>query len=115
MNDSDSSAPKKTRILVLDDHPFFRSGLIHWLNQQPTLTCCGDTGSVAAARRAMADLRPDIILLDLRLGDGHGLDLIREFSETHPKTRIIALSQFDENAYAHRALLAGARGYVMKS
>ena len=116
MNDSDSSTPKsKTRTLVVDDHPFFRSGLIHWLNRQPTLICSGDADSVAATRRAMAALPPDIILLDLRLGDGDGLDLIRELTETHPKIPIVALSQFDEEAYAHRALRAGARGYIMKS
>ena len=51
----------------------------------------------------------------MRLGDGDGLDLIRELTETHPKIPIVALSQFDEEAYAHRALRAGARGYIMKS
>jgi DNA-binding NarL/FixJ family response regulator len=63
----------------------------------------------------VAELRPDVVLLDLRLPDGDGMDLIRELSETHPQTRIIALSQLDEDTYAHRALRAGARGYVMKS
>ena len=105
----------KTRVLVVDDHPFFRNGIIQWLNQQETLTCCSEAGTVAEARRAVAELRPDVVLLDLRLGDGDGLDLIRELSETHPQTRIVALSQLDEDTYAHRALRAGARGYVMKS
>jgi DNA-binding NarL/FixJ family response regulator len=105
----------KTRVLVVDDHPFFRTGVSRWLNQQPTLACCGEADSAAAARRAVAELRPDIILLDLRLGDGDGLDLTRELAEAYPDTRIIALSQQDEKVYAHRALRAGARGYVMKS
>ena len=105
----------KTRVLVVDDHPFFRSGIIQWLNRQETLTCCGEAGTLAEARHAVAELRPDVVLLDLRLPDGDGMDLIRELSETHPQTRIIALSQLDEDTYAPRALRAGARGYVMKS
>jgi DNA-binding NarL/FixJ family response regulator len=103
------------RVLVVDDHPFFRAGIVRWLNEQPTLACCGEAPSVAAARRAVAGLQPDIILLDLRLGDGDGLDLARELSETHPAARIIVVSQNDEKAYAHRALRAGARAYIMKS
>jgi DNA-binding NarL/FixJ family response regulator len=105
----------KTRLLVVDDHPFFRNGIIQWLKRQGTLTCCGEAGTVAKARLAVAELRPDVVLLDLRLPDGDGLDLIGELSKTHPQTRIIALSQSDEDTYAHRALRAGARGYVMKS
>jgi DNA-binding NarL/FixJ family response regulator len=106
---------KKTRLLVVDDHPFFRAGIIQWINQQDTLTCVGEAGSIKEAREAVKRLQPDIILLDLRLGDGDGLDLIAELAETHPESRILALSQFDEVVYARRALKAGARGYLMKS
>jgi DNA-binding NarL/FixJ family response regulator len=55
------------------------------------------------------------VLMDLRLGDGEGLDLIQELNQEWPSMRIIALSQFDEEIFAHRALQAGARGYLMKS
>lgn len=106
---------KKIRVLIVEDHPFFRSGLAQWLNQQEAVTCCGEAGSVCEARKAMAETLPDVILMDLRLGDGEGLELIAEVMREHPQIRIIALSQFDEDAYAHRALKAGARGYVMKS
>ncbi|MFM1767524.1 MAG: hypothetical protein RJA22_53 [Verrucomicrobiota bacterium] len=106
---------KKTRLLVVDDHPFFRAGLIQWINQQDNLACCGEAGSLKEAREAVTRLLPDIILLDLRLGDGDGLDLIAELTKTHPECRILALSQFDEVVYARRALQAGARGYLMKS
>jgi DNA-binding NarL/FixJ family response regulator len=105
----------KTRILVVDDHPFFRSGIAHWLNRQTTLTCCGEADSVATARQAVAALQPDCVLLDLRLGDGDGLDLLRELTQAYPAMRFIAVSQHDEDAYAHRALRVGARGYIMKS
>jgi DNA-binding NarL/FixJ family response regulator len=106
---------KKIRVLIVEDHPFFRSGLAEWLNQQQAVTCCGEAGSVQEARQALADCSPEVILMDLRLGDGEGLDLIAEITRTHPKIRCLALSQFDEDLYAHRALKAGARGYLMKS
>lgn len=106
---------KKTRLLVVDDHPFFRAGIIQWINQQEDLACVGEAGSVREAREAVKRLQPDIVLLDLRLGDGDGLDLIAELAGSHPDTRILALSQFDEVVYARRALQAGARGYLMKS
>ncbi|MEN9674485.1 MAG: Nitrogen regulation protein [Verrucomicrobiota bacterium] len=106
---------KKHRILVVDDHPFFRSGLVQWLNQQDAVTCCGEAGSVAEASSTVRELQPDAVLMDLRLGDGEGLELIRTLSPHYPQMRFLALSQFDEDLYAHRALQAGARGYLMKS
>jgi DNA-binding NarL/FixJ family response regulator len=106
---------KKIRVLIVEDHPFFRSGLAQWLNQQERVTCCGEAGSLAEAGQAVADSPPEVILMDLRLGDGEGLELIAEVMRQHPQIRIIALSQFDEDIYAHRALKAGARGYLMKS
>jgi DNA-binding NarL/FixJ family response regulator len=105
----------KTRVLVVEDHSFFRSGLIHWLNQQADLTCCGEADSVAAAHCVVPGLKPDIVLLDIQLPDGDGLELVREFNEAQPPIRVIVLSQSDESAFALRALQFGARGYVMKS
>lgn len=106
---------KKIAVLIVDDHPFFRSGVAAWLNQQSDLSCCGEADNIPSARQAAAATRPDIILLDLHLGDGDGLDLLHEWSGEDPPSRSIILSQSDEDAYAHRALRAGARGYVMKS
>ena len=106
---------KKIRVLIVEDHPVFRSGLVQWLNQQEQVTCCGEADSVEAARKAVVETQPDVILMDLRLGDGEGLDLIAEITQAHPEIRSVALSQFDEDIYAHRALQAGARGYLMKS
>jgi DNA-binding NarL/FixJ family response regulator len=105
----------KVRVLVVDDHPFFRRGVAQWLNQRPELMCCGEAGSVAEARQAVAELKPDVVFLDLHLGDGDGLDLTLELSRSYPSIRIVILSHRDEDVYAHRALRAGARGYIMKS
>lgn len=105
----------QTRVLIVEDHHFFRSGLAQWLNQQKNVVCCGAASSVIETRQAVEHLLPDVILMDLRLGDGEGLDLIAELSQNYPSIRIVALSQFDEDIFAHRALQAGARGYLMKS
>jgi len=108
-------AAKRARVLVVDDHPFFRSGVISWLERQAGLAPCGEAGTVFETREAVEALRPDIVLMDHRLTEGDGLDLLRELIDRHPAVRIIVLSQADEDVFAHRAGRAGARGYVMKS
>lgn len=109
------AAQQKIRVLVVDDHPFFRAGLVFWISQQAELTCVSEAESIKQARKAVADLKPQIVLLDLHLPDGDGLDLAAEISESSPETRIICLTHRDENTFAHRALRVGARGYIMKS
>ena len=106
---------KKIRIIVVDDHPFFRHGVVQWINQQSDLTCCGEADSIAQAKAVVASLTPDVILLDLQLKDGDGLDLTMALSQEYPAVRIVILSHRDEAVYAHRALRAGARAYIMKS
>lgn len=113
-----SHAPKppsgKARILVVDDHPLFREGVRQLIDRQNDLVCCGEAGTVAATTEAVAQLKPDLLLLDLRLGSGDGLDLIKSLRAQAPTLAILVISQFDELHYAERALRAGARGYLMK-
>jgi DNA-binding NarL/FixJ family response regulator len=104
-----------TRVFVVDDHPFFRKGVVSWLEYQNGFVCCGEAESIAAARRSIPESRPDVLLLDLQLKDGDGLALAKEFSEQYPEMRILVVSYSEEDVFAHRALLAGARGYIMKS
>jgi DNA-binding NarL/FixJ family response regulator len=105
----------RTRVLIVDDHPFFRAGIVQWLECQSGYCCCGEADSVAGARQAVAKAGADVVLVDLQLSDGDGLGLIQELAAGHPGLRILAVSQHDEDTYAHRALKAGARGYIMKS
>jgi DNA-binding NarL/FixJ family response regulator len=104
----------KARVLVVDDHPMMRGGLIQLVNRQSDLTCCGEAGTVAEAQVAVAQLKPDLVLLDLRLKGGDGLELIKSLRSQYAKLRILVLSQFDAPHYAERALRAGALGYVVK-
>jgi DNA-binding NarL/FixJ family response regulator len=104
----------KTRILVADDHPLFREGLVQLIDRERDLCCCGQTDTVAATQAAVARLKPDLVVLDLRLKDGDGLDLIKTLKAQFPDLPTLVVSQHDETLYAERALRAGAKGYVMK-
>jgi DNA-binding NarL/FixJ family response regulator len=99
----------------VEDHLIFRLGLISWLNEQSGLTVCGEVGTRAEARRAVAMLQPDLVLLDLSLQDGDGVTLLSDLPKLSARARAIVLSRADELTHAYRALRAGAHGYVMKS
>lgn len=105
---------QRARILVVDDHPMLREGLIRLIEQQGDLMCCGEAGTVAETQAAVARHRPDLVILDLRLKDGDGLELIKSLKSQFPDLRIVILSQFEAALYAERALRAGAKGYVCK-
>src|SRR5207253_2045728 len=92
----------------------FREGLVQLINREPGLCCCGETDSVAATQRAVTKLKPDMLVLDLRLKEGDGLELIKTLKAGFPEMPMLVLSQHDETLYAERVLRAGARGYVMK-
>jgi DNA-binding NarL/FixJ family response regulator len=102
-------------VLVVDDHPFFRAGLVQWLKVQSGLVCCGEADSIASARQAVSERKPDLVILDLRLGQEDGIELIKQFTIDLPDLRILVMSQGDEAIYAERVLRAGAFGYVMKA
>jgi DNA-binding NarL/FixJ family response regulator len=104
----------KARILVVDDHPVVRDGLMRLIGSQADLQCCGQAGSAAEALEAIARLKPDLLVLDLRLKDGDGLELIKALKSRWPRLRILVLSQFESKLYVERALRAGALGYVVK-
>ncbi|MEO5801926.1 MAG: response regulator transcription factor [Verrucomicrobiota bacterium] len=105
----------KKRIFVVDDHPLFREGLVQFINRQDDLACCGEASSAASAQATVASPNPDLVILDLRLENSDGLELIKNFQAQYPALPVLVLSQMDENLYAERALRAGAKGYVMKS
>ena len=104
----------KTRIVVVDDHPMMREGLIRLIGKQRDLICCGEAGTVAEAQRAVAKRKPDLVILDLRLKSGDGLELIKALKAQFADLRILILSQYEAPLYIERALRAGALGYVVK-
>ena len=102
------------RILVVDDHPLVRDGLMELIRRQPGLTCCGEAADVRTAQELAAKTNPDLVIIDLRLEQGDGLELIKFFNAHFPALRMLILSQLDEMIYAERVLKAGAHGYLMK-
>src|ERR1041385_4415488 len=102
---SDAGAqPGKARILLVDDHPIVREGLSGLINRQRDLICCGDVGSIAEAGRFLETQLPDLVVLDLRMGQGDGLESIKSLKSRFPDLRILVVSQLDEDTYAERVL-----------
>jgi len=104
----------RQRVLVVDDHPLVRDGLVQLIRRQSNLTCCGEAATVPSAQEIALNERPDLVILDLRLDKGDGLELIKILKSQLPEVRILVLSQLDELLYAERVLKAGAHGYLMK-
>jgi DNA-binding NarL/FixJ family response regulator len=107
------SAPKH-RILIVDTQPLFRDGVRHCIERQKDLACCGEADSTASAQKAVDSLKPDLVIVDLRLKTEDGLELIRSLRAEHPALHILVLAQNDEMVFGDRALRAGAQGYLMK-
>ncbi|WP_353073763.1 response regulator transcription factor [Tunturiibacter gelidiferens] len=104
----------RIRILCIDDHPIVRDGLISIVSLQPDMEIVGAAGSGAEGLSMFRDVNPDITLVDLRLRDTTGFDLIRNILALSPSARTIVLTSFEGDADIERALAAGARGYVVK-
>lgn len=102
------------RILIVDDHPLVRLGLSSLLSQQAGLVVCGEAHNGASALRSIDEFSPSVIIVDLSLSDGSGLELIRRVAHSHRSIRMLVCSRHDESLYARRALQAGAVGYVSK-
>jgi DNA-binding NarL/FixJ family response regulator len=109
-----SAANQKRRVLIVDDHPIVRQGLRRMLEAEADLTVCAEADGEAAAREAIRSQSPDIVIVDLSLDKGDGIELVREMHAERPELRMLVLSMHDETIYAERLLAAGAMGYIMK-
>ena len=114
MKKKTAPASRKRNVLIVDDHPLLRDGLAKVINQQPDLAVCGEAADARAGLAAAAKLRPDVVIADLTMDEGNGLDLIKDLHLRQPGLPVLVLSMHHENLYAERAVRAGARGYVMK-
>jgi DNA-binding NarL/FixJ family response regulator len=108
------SPVEKKRILVVDEFPMLRYGLITFLNDQPDLFVCGEADSIPSALIKITEAKPHLLIIGLRLGAGDTVDFIKALKVQNPALLILVYSGFEESIFAMRALRAGATGYLMK-
>ncbi|MEP7337267.1 MAG: response regulator transcription factor [Acidobacteriota bacterium] len=109
------SDPTRIRILCVDDHPLLREGIAAIINNQPNMLLVADAATGCEAIQKFREHQPDITLMDLRLPDMSGIDSLIAIRAEFPEARIVMLTTFEGDVEIHRALEAGARGYMLKS
>jgi DNA-binding NarL/FixJ family response regulator len=103
-----------TSVLVVDDHPIVRQGLRGLLSDYPDFEVVGEAATVEEALAVHRRTRPDVCLVDIRLGSRSGLDLLDALLDDDPDSRVIMVSSFDDAEYVTRSLRTGALGYLLK-
>jgi len=102
------------RVMIVDDHPIVRRGLVEMIEQEEDLNVIGEAEDAHSALQALKKLELDVAIVDLTLKDIGGLELIKQIQVLQPELPMLVLSMHDETLYAERALRAGAKGYIMK-
>ncbi len=105
---------KKTSILLVDDHPIVRKGLMMLINSQPDMEVCGEAPGMSEALKILSAQTPEFIIADISLENGSGLELVREIIKKQPHAKVLVHSLHDESLYAERVLRIGAKGYINK-
>ena len=113
-NCQDKKDRTKSRIIIVDDHPIVRQGLSDLINREKDLVVCAQAEDASQAIKAIKTLDPDMVIVDISLKEGSGLELIRDIKIQFETVPALVLSMHPESLYAERALRAGAKGYIMK-
>lgn len=108
-------ADEDIRVMIIDDHEVVRRGIAEVVDRGDGLSVIAEAGSVSEAVRRAELVRPDVALVDLRLPDGTGIDIIERFAEVSPDTKSIVLTSFDDDSALTEALRVGAKAYMLKS
>lgn len=103
-----------TTVFLVDDHEVVRSGLSLLLEADPDLTVVGEAGTVGEALRRVPAVRPDVVVIDVRLPDGSGIDVCRELGTSSPQSRSVILTSVTDDESMLAAISAGAHGYLVK-
>ena len=106
---------QKIRVLVADDHFIVRIGLMSVVNTEPDMRVVGETADGAQAVEIFWKTNPDLVLMDLRMPIKDGIEATKEIRSKQPEARILMLTTFDGDTDIHRAIQAGAQGYILKN
>ena len=104
----------KTRVLLVDDHNIVRLGLMTLINDQPNMEVVGEAGTASEAVRAVERLRPDVVLMDIRMPGEGGIEAARAIATRFPQTKVVMLTSYADDELVVRSIRAGAVGYVLK-
>jgi DNA-binding NarL/FixJ family response regulator len=106
---------EQSKIFLVDDHPLVREWLATLIAEERDLAVCGEADGVQTALAGIEAAKPDLVIIDLALRDGSGIDLIKLVHLRHPATRVVVFSMHAETTHAERAVRAGAHGYITKT
>jgi len=110
-----TNEPARIRVLSVDDHPLLRQGIGALVSAQPDMVMVGQAATGEEGLREFREHRPDVTLLDLRLPDISGVEVLRAIRAEAPEARVVILTTFEGDVEIQRALEAGARGYLLKT
>jgi DNA-binding NarL/FixJ family response regulator len=106
---------KPVRIMLVDDHPLIREAIAHLVASAPDFELVGEAADGKECLERIADLRPDILILDIAMPDMNGEQVSRELRHRYPELKIIALSGYNDRQFVRAMIKAGAKAYVVKS
>lgn len=110
-----NEAPERQhRLLVVDDHEVVRQGLVAMLDRRPGFQVVAEAGTVAEAIEMARHHQPDLVVMDVRLPDGSGIEACREIRAEMPQTRVVILTSYPDEEAVFSAIVAGASGYLLK-
>jgi two-component system response regulator DevR len=109
-----SEASRPLRLLIVDDHEVVRQGLASLFHRRAEFSVAGEAGTVAEAIEQAHRLEPDVVIMDVRLPDGSGVEACREIRAERPATRVIMLTSYPDEEAVLSAIVAGASGYLLK-
>ncbi len=105
---------RSLRLMVVDDHEVVREGLVSMLDRRPSFSVVGQAGTVADAVAMAERLQPDLVIMDVRLPDGSGIEACRDIRAARPETRVVMLTSYPDEEAVLAAIVAGASGYLLK-
>lgn len=109
------STEREIRVMIVDDHEIVRRGIAEIVDQADGLVVVAEAGTVAEALRRAELVRPEVVLVDLQLPDGTGIDIIKALHQTLPQVNPVVLTSFDDDDALAEALHAGAKAYLLKT